>query len=557
MEWRWAVELVTGSSVAQAIFVLALVAVSGLALGSLKVRGVGLGIAGVLFTGLIFGHFGVELDERVAAFAREFGLILFVYTIGMQVGPGFMGSLKKEGAPLNMLAAGVVLMGAVLAWAAHRFAGVDAAAVAGLFSGATTNTPSLGAAQEALAGLPGVTSAAARQPGLAYAVAYPFGVVGIIVAMMVLRVAFRLRVGDAEAAFLAERSKRNPGMSSLNLRVTNPNIEGLELSGVPAATGTGIVVSRVSHGGVVGVANDRTILHIGDIVLAVGTREKLRALQVVLGEPSEVDLSVGGGPVEVRRVMVTRKSAIGRTLADLGFEAMHGVRFTRLARSEVELPDPLGRRLQGGDAVTVVGEKSSLDAVAKALGNSLRHFDHPHVIPFFAGIALGIFVGSIPVFFPGMPAPVRLGLAGGPLLAAILLSSLGRVGPMVWFMPSNANYLLREIGIVLFLSVVGLKSGGRFVETLVAGEGVLWLACGAVITLVPLLVVGAIAVGVLRINYLSAVGVLAGSMTDPPALAFANSLTSTAAPALSYAAVYPLTMVLRVLAAQVLVLLLV
>ena len=557
MEWKWVVELLTGHSVAQAIFVMALVAVSGLALGALKVRGVGLGIAGVLFTGLLFGHLGVEIDERIAEFAREFGLILFVYTIGMQVGPGFLGSLKKEGAPLNLLAAGVVLVGAVLAWMAHQWAGVDAAAVAGLFSGATTNTPSLGAAQQALAGMPGIDSMAARQPGLAYAVAYPFGVVGIIIAMMLLKAVFQLRAGEAEAAFLAERVRRNPEMAAENFQVTNPNVEGLELRGVPAATGPGIVISRVSHGGRVMVANDRTVLHTGDIVLAVGTKERLRALQVVLGKHSETDLRAEGGPVEVRRVMVTRKSAIGRSLADLGFEAAHGVRFTRLARAEVELPDPLGRRLQGGDTVTVVGEKSSLDAVTEALGNSLRHFDHPHVIPFFAGIALGIFVGSIPVFFPGTPAPVRLGLAGGPLLAAILLSSLGRIGPMVWFMPSNANYLLREIGIVLFLSVVGLKSGGRFVETLVAGEGVLWLVCGAGITLLPLLLMGAIAIGVLRINYLSAIGVLAGSMTDPPALAFANSLTSTAAPALSYAAVYPLTMVLRVLAAQILVILLV
>lgn len=543
-------------SVSGAIVVIGLVAAFGLALGSLKVRGIGLGIAGVLFAGLAFGHFGISLHPQVAAFAREFGLILFVYTIGMQVGPGFFASLKKDGAPLNTMAAVVVLLGAILAWAVHRFAGVDAAAVAGLFSGATTNTPSLGAAQEALRGLETTTPEMLDAPSLAYAIAYPFGVVGIIIAMVLLRVIFRLNVADEESRFLKEREGLHPRLETRTLRVTNPNLEGMIVRDIPGAQSPGLVISRLSHNGVVGVARDDSVVHLGDLVLAVGTYDKIEALRVVIGETSEIDLRLSEGEVEVRRILLTRKMAIGRTLTDLGLESVHAVRFTRLSRSEIDLPDPIDRRLQVGDTLTVVGEKESLDAIARELGNSVRDLDHPQVIPFFLGIVLGIVLGSLPVFFPGMPAPVRLGLAGGPLLVAITLSYIGRIGPLVWYLPTNANFLLREIGIVLFLAVVGLGSGANFMSTLVHGQGLLWLLSGAAITLVPLLVVGGVAVAILQTNFLTTVGVLAGSMTDPPALSFANSLTSTAAPSLAYSAVYPLTMVLRVIAAQLLVLLL-
>jgi putative transport protein len=256
----------------------------------------------------------------------------------------------------------------------------------------------------------------------------------------------------------------------------------------------------------------------------------------------------------VRRLIVTRKEAIGRTLADLGLGPLNNVRFTRLSRTEVDLPDPVNRRLQAGDTLTVVGEEPDLDKVAKILGDSMKDLNHPQIIPVFVGIALGVLAGSIPFFLPGIPAPVKLGLAGGPLVLAILLSYIGRIGPLVWYMPMNANFLLREIGIVMFLAVVGLKSGGHFLETLLAGDGFLWMATGAGITLLPLLIAGVVATALLRLNYLTTVGVLAGSMTDPPALAFANSLTATAAPSVSYASVYPLTMLLRVVCAQLLVL---
>lgn len=551
---EWLKLLIVGDSVAQAMVVISLVAGLGIALGSLKVRGVGLGVAGVLFSGLLFGHFGVRINHEVADFVREFGLILFVYTIGIQVGPGFFASLKRNGAPLNGMAAGIVLLGAVFAWMAHRFAGVDLAAAAGLFSGATTNTPSLGAAQEAIAGLPGVSVEMLKTPGLAYAVAYPFGVVGIILAMLLLRVLLRINLSREEEGFRKDIEQMHPQLQTLNVRITNANLDGMRLESVPGLKGSGVVVSRIESGGRVEVARGDTLLHTGDILLAVGQPGAVESLRVVVGEESEVDLRTHSGELSVRRVIVTRKEAIGSSLLDLGLEASHNVRFTRISRSEIDLPDPLNRRLQAGDTLTVVGDEAALDEVARRLGNSMKDLNHPQIIPLFAGIFLGVVFGSIPIFFPGMPAPVKLGLAGGPLLVAIILSHIGRVGPLVWYMPANANFLLRELGIVMFLSVVGLSSGGRFLETLLLGDGLLWLLCGAVITLVPLLIVGLFGLLVLRVNYLGLIGVLAGSMTDPPALAFANSITTTPAPALSYATVYPLTMLLRVVAVQILVL---
>lgn len=553
---EWIVHLVSGHSVAQSIVVLCLVAGTGLALGSLKFRGVGLGIAGVLFTGLAFGHFGVKIEAEMAEFIREFGLILFVYTIGMQVGPGFFSSLRRQGAPLNGLAAGIVLLGALLAVAAHKLAGVDVAAMAGLFSGATTNTPSLGAAQEALKTVEGFSPEMAAQPGLAYAIAYPFGVVGIILAMLLLRGLLGIQVDRAEESFRKAREQENPGIVRKNLRVTNPNLDGLRLSQVPSLQGTGVVVSRIRTASGVSVARGDSVLRVGDTVLAVGPARAVDAFRIVVGEPSEDDLTASTGDVQVRRIVVTHKNAIGRSLDSLNLADRYAVRFTRLSRAEVDLPDPTSLRLQAGDTLTVVGSDSDLDAVARELGNSMKDLNHPQVIPLFVGILMGIVLGSLPVYIPGMPAAVKLGLAGGPLVVAILLSYIGRVGPLVWYMPMNANFLLREIGIVMFLSVVGLKSGGRFMETLVAGDGLLWLVWGAAITLIPLLIMGIVALKLMKTNYLTAIGVLAGSMTDPPALAFANSVTSTAAPAISYATVYPLTMLLRVVAAQVLVLVL-
>jgi putative transport protein len=542
--------------VAAAVVVLGLVAATGLALGSVKVYGVRLGIAGVLFTGLIAGHVGMSIEENILEFAREFGLILFVYTVGLQVGPGFFASLRRRGLALNLMAASIVLLGAAVTVAIIFFGGVDTPVAVGMFSGGTTNTPSLAAAQSALTQTPGYTDEVSKLPGLGYAVAYPFGVLGIILTMIALRFLFRVDVEHEEHELVRAQCIDARPVERINLKVQNPSLDGVRLSDVTMLTESGVVFSRIMHGEDVSVIGEDTVLHQGDTVLAVGHAHKLHALQLLFGSQSEVDLHAMPGAITTRRLLVTRKNVLGRTVDQLGLHIKYNVRVTRVQRAGIELPPSPGVTLQYGDSVIAVGEEKNLDRAAETVGNSRRQLDHPEVIPVFVGIVLGVILGSIPIALPGVPAPVRLGLAGGPLLVAIVLSRVGHIGPLVWFMPTSANFMLRELGIILFLACVGVKSGDRFVETLLDGDGLYWMALAAFITLAPLLLVGFVGRAVLKTNYLSLCGLLAGSMTDPPALAFASTVTGSDGPTIAYATVYPLTMILRILTAQLLVLLL-
>lgn len=552
---NWLTQLLTGDSVAHTVIVIAAVAATGLALGSLKIKGIGLGIAGVLFSGLAFGHFGVTIPTPVLEFAREFGLILFVYTIGMQVGPGFFASLRKQGLPLNIMAASIVLLGAFITVLICKLGGVQMAAAVGLFSGGTTNTPSLGAAQEALRSLPNLTPGTSTLPGLGYAVAYPFGIIGIIVTMLLLRAIFRVDLKKENAELLAHQASKVPKLSNITLIVTNKNLEGVSVGNLPRTNGTGIVVSRIKHEEQVRVAHRDDIVHVGDLLHAVGPAEELEEFRLVVGEVSRVDLrSIKTSGVVMRRVVVTKKAILGKTLGELDLPGHHEVAVTRVTRAEVELSATPDQRLQFGDMVVLVGEEEDIAAASGELGNSVKQLNHTEIIPVFVGIGLGILLGSLPVAFPGIPAPVKLGLAGGPLLVAIILSRIGRIGPLLWYMPNNANFAIREIGIVLFLSCVGLHAGEKFVDTLVHGDGLRWMFLAMFITLVPLLTVGLFARIVLKTNYVSICGLLAGSMTDPPALAFANTVSGSDAPSTSYATVYPLTMLLRVVCAQLMVL---
>jgi putative transport protein len=502
----------------------------------------------------------VRIDERTLEFAREFGLILFVYSIGLQVGPGFLASLRRHGLRLNLLAAAVVLLGVVTAVGLYAFGGVDAAAAVGVLSGATTNTPSLAAAQQALKQVvtdPAAREPLARLPGVGYAVAYPFGVLGIILVMVGLRVVFRISLTrereDHDRSLAAE--VRRPARA--NLEVANPNLVGLPLERVPLLAQSGIVVSRIHHEGTLQVPRPDTILALGDVLLAVGTREELDALRVVVGKESDLDLRSLPSAITSRRLILTRTAASGKTIAELDFVRRLGVQITRVSRAEVELPASPGFELQYGDTVLAVGEAADIARAAAELGDSPKSLNYPHLVPIFVGIALGILLGSWAFSLPGVPEPVRLGLAGGPLLVAIFLSRVGRIGPLVWYMPLSANLMLREIGIVLFLSAVGLRAGDVFVDTLLRGPGLYWMAGGALVTLVPLVVVGAFGRVVLGLNFLTLSGLLAGSMTDPPALAFANAVSGSEGPSTAYATVYPATMILRVLAAQLFVLYLV
>lgn len=549
----WLIELFKGTTIAHALLILSLVAATGVLLGSVKVRGVGLGVAGVLFSGLLFGHFGAQIDPQVMEFVREFGLILFVYTIGVQVGPGFVASLRRQGLPLNLMAASIVALGVLMTLGIVHLGKIDMGVAVGLFAGGTTNTPALGAAQQALKNLSSFTEDMAKLPGLGYAVAYPFGILGIILTMGLTRWVFRVKPAVEAAEFSKQMQSSHPKVSTLNLVVQNANLNGLPIERIPGLADSGVVISRVLKGKEVAVATPETVLQVGDILLAVGAPERLREMQIIIGKPAEVDLKSLPSRVTTRRVVVTKKSVLGKTTDELDLDA-YGVAITRISRAEIEFTPTPSFRFQFADTVLLVGESEAIDRAARVLGDSPKQLNHPQIVPIFVGIALGVIVGSWPLHLGQMPAPVKLGLAGGPLLVAIFLSRLGRLGPIIYYMPLSANFMLRELGITLFLACVGLRAGDQFVATLTQGPGFYWMGCAALITLVPLLVVGLVARWFYQLNFTSICGVLAGSMTDPPALAFANTMNGSDAPSISYATVYPLTMLLRVLAAQVLVL---
>lgn len=547
----WLLDLLRSDSVAGSVALLAIVVGGGLAAGGLRVRGIGLGVAGVLFAGLLFGHFGFTLKHDVLEFTRELGLILFVFAIGLQVGPGFSAAFRREGLALNALAASIVGLGVVVALTGAWLAGIDTASAVGVLAGATTNTPSLAAGQSVLLD---VAPEGADKPGLGYAVAYPFGVLGIILAMLLLRALFRVDVP-------AEREQQNKSLQAkveplgrVHLRVENANLEGRALGEISVFEESGVIISRVRHGDEQHVATPQTVLHVGDTVLAVGPKQKLHALRLLVGPKSDVDLTSAPSAITSRRLVVTKKNVLGRTVHELGLRERYEVQVTRVTRAGVELPVSAALRLQFGDRVLVVGESDDIEKAAALLGNSARALAHPDLVPIFAGVVLGIVVGSIPIAIPGVPAPVKLGLAGGPLLTAIVLSQIQRVGPLVFYLPDSAGFILREFGIVLFLACVGLSAGDRFVETLMSAQGLAYLLLGACVTLLPLMIVGVIARLVFKTNYLTLCGLLSGSMTDPPALAFATGVTASDSPTVSYAAVYPLTMILRVISVQAIVL---
>jgi putative transport protein len=549
----WAVD-----SPARTFLVVCLVVVLGLELGRLRVRGLGLGVAGVLFAGLLFGHLGVSANSAVLEFLREFGLVLFVYGIGMQVGPGFFDSLRKQGLVLNALAAAIVGLGVLLTILLALKFKIPAGAAAGLFSGATTNTPSLAAGQEALRDIlsgDGVArSAASQMAGQSYAVAYPFGVIGIIIAMLLVRRVFDVNVqGEVETL---EHENHPQSLATRNLKVSNPNLEGVALSEVPTISDSKVTVSRILRADEVQVAAPQTTLREGDVLLGVGTPQGLDQLQIVVGEKSDVDVRSLPAALVSRRIVVTRDRVIGKTLHELGLWARDDASFTRVWRMELELtPDPRFH-LQFGDRLRVVGSEKAVAAVARMLGDAPKELDQTRLGPLFIGLALGVLLGIVPLPAPGLPGGVKLGIAAGPLLVAMLLARLRRVGPFVFYLPQSANSLLREFGIALFLACAGLKAGGGFWNALASGQGLVWMACGALVTLLPLLLVSGFARWKLRLPFPVMCGLMAGSATDPPALAFAGSLNNSQTPSLTYATVYPLVMILRVVAAQIIVLIL-
>lgn len=552
--------LSTISPVGLATAALALSGALGLLLGGLNWRGIGLGIGGVLFAGLFVGHWtsvaGLHLAPEMLEFVREFGLIIFVFTIGIQVGPGFFASLQRAGLQFNLIAAAIVLLGVATTVTLHFIADIPVPALVGLMSGAVTNTPGLGAATQVLKDA-GIPSEVISEASLGYAVAYPFGIIGILLTMIAVRQVLAIRIEREEAEFEATRAKGGTKeLPALNVVVRNPNLEGLELGEVPDLYDQGVVVSRLKRGAVLMHPLRSMALHMGDVLHLVGPAEKLHAMVLILGEEVDVSLtSTKGTQLSWQRVAVTEQKALGKHIRDLGLEE-RSVSISRVTRAGTQLPVEPDLALQFGDILTVVGAPADIEAVKPLFGDQMKSLEQVQYSGVFFGILLGVILGSIPIAFPGLPAPLKLGLAGGPLVVAILLSRIGFLGPFVFFMPPVANHALRELGIVLFLSAVGLKAGGQFVQTLIHGPGLSWMLYGMVITLVPLVIVGFVARIVYRVNYLSLSGVLAGSMTDPPALAFANGMSGSAAASVGYASVYPLVMCMRILAPQIIVLLL-
>lgn len=565
---QWLSDLfIKPEGVAHAVLIVMLVAALGLAIGHVKFKGIGLGIAGVLFVGLAFAHFGLNINHEVLEFLRDFGLVLFVYTIGIQVGPGFFASLRRNGLGLNLLAASIVLLGGVMMVLQFKLLmpREQLPAAVGLMSGATTNTPSLAAAQTTYADRI-QTMTAATQPttaptqdaaalmGSAYAIAYPFGICGVLLSMIAVRFFFRINVPD-EQRKLAEQSEHHPSLEVFNVEIVNPALEGRKLAEIPTLHESGVVITRIARGGSVEVANADATLSLGDVLTAVGPEGALKNLEMIIGKRTHVDARQLSSQIEVERFLVSSRQAAGRSIEELGFGSRFGVRVTRIIRSGFELPVTPLARLQIGDRIAVVGDRPSLEAVAKEVGNSRISLDKPMLVPILLGIVLGVIVGSIPLNL-GLPVPVKLGLAGGPLIVALVLSWMHRIGPLVWYMPTGANYMLRELGIVMFLACAGLKSGGSFVDTL-THNGIAWVLIAGAITIVPVLLIAMIARAVFKLNYLTLCGLLAGSMTDPPALAFATQVTKSDAPTIAYATVYPLVMLMRVLMAQAIVIVLI
>jgi putative transport protein len=553
-----AVQISQTQPIAHAILVLSGVAVIGLAVGSVKFRGISLGSAGVLFAGIVFGHFGERIEHSVLDFVKEFGLVLFVFTIGLQLGPGFIAALRQQGLKLNLLAVAIVLGGALSAGIGAKLLGIDFAASLGIFSGATTNTPSLGASQQALMTLPDFPSDRAALPALAYAVSYPVGIAGIIFSLLALRAIFGIDSVKEAEAFRAEQQKGSEPLERMNLIIENQSLAGISVGEIPGLRETGVTVSRVRSAGAVEVrrAAADTAMHVGDVLLAVGTRHGLEKFALVVGRACDDDLMHSPGSVATRRIVITRKAVLGKTIAELGLEHLHAVTVTRISRGDLEMSAVPDLRLRFGDVIQIVGEAGALDETSELAGNSVKAMNETHFIPLFLGIALGVFVGIIPIRFPGLPVPVRLGLAGGPLILGIVLSRLGHIGNLVWHVPHNANMAFRELGITLFLAAVGLIAGEKFFASVFSHTGLLWLCCAMVTTIVPLVVVGGIARGLMKLNFTTISGLIAGSTTDPPALAFAGLLAKSDGPYVAYATVYPMTMLLRILTAQSLALLL-
>ncbi|HUX58184.1 MAG TPA: putative transporter [Bacteroidales bacterium] len=553
---NWLHDLLWQETVAHTILVYSMIIVVGVFLGKFKLFGISLGITFVLFAGLAAGHFGLSANHLVIDFVKDFGLILFVFSIGLQVGPGFFSSFRKGGLSLNLLALIIVLLGGITTLILHLVTGMSLPMLVGVMSGAVTNTPGLGAAQQALNQVSGNTPGSIiPEIGLGYAVAYPFGILGIILTMFAIRKFSRIDVQNELALFNQYQHPTETLPEKISIFVTNPRVFNKTILEISKITKLEIVISRVLHHGELMLASSDTVIYENDIILVVTQKGFIPEIIKIFGAQSEMDFTSKAGKLISRRVMVTNKEVFGKDLGSLKLRTRYHINITRVYRSGIELVATQHLKLQMGDKLTVVGDEKSMEKVIDQLGNSVNRLNEPNIVPIFIGILLGVILGSVPIHIPGIVNPIKLGLAGGPLIVAILLSKYGYKFSLVSYTTQSANLMLREIGIVLFLASVGMAAGEKFIPTLLSGDGFIWMGYGAIITFFPLLSVGFFSRIILKKNYLEICGLISGSMTDPPALAYANSIARSEAPAVAYATVYPLVMFMRIFIAQLLILL--
>ncbi len=539
------------TSLAATIILLSFVIAAGIFIGKIKIAGVSLGVTFVLFVGILMGHFRYEIDPGILKFVREFGLILFIFSIGLQVGPGFFSSFKKGGLRLNGLALLGISLNVVLVLIIYYSGWIDdIPALVGVMSGAVTNTPGLAAAQQTVATIPGVDPEAVNTMANGYAAAYPLGVLGIILSMFIVKWVFRIRNEQEISNIEKEQEDSHLKPFLLSVKVTNALIDGHSMLQLHDVVQTNFVVSRLmGSDGKVTIPKSSTTIHTGDILLVVCSAHDAERFKAVIGPEVEMDWESTPTPVYSRRILVTKSEYNGVALGSLRLHNGYKLNCTRVNRAGVDLLAAPNLRIQMGDRITVVGNLEDIDRLASRLGNSMKRLDQPNLITIFVGIILGIVLGSINLGY-GM----KLGLAGGPLVVAILLSRFGYKAKLITYTSSAASLLLRELGICMFLAAVGIAAGRDFAACVFTQQGMWWVLAGFAITLIPLIVVGMIARGVYKINYLTIMGLLSGGCTDPPALAFANNSTGNDAPAVAYSTVYPLTMFLRVVAAQALIL---
>ncbi|POY36313.1 putative transporter [Solitalea longa] len=552
---EWFETLLFKDSVAHNALVFSLTIAVGVLLGRIKIFGISLGVTWVLFSGIFFSHCGLLVNKEVEHFVKEFGLILFVYTVGLQVGPGFFSSLKKEGLTFNLLALSIVLLGGLVTLGLHFLTGQPLHVLTGIMSGAVTNTPGLGAAQQAIRD---VHEAAAPEMinklNLGYAVAYPFGVIGLILVLIFIQKVTRVNLKKEYEDYNQKVADHAEALTTLHVKLENPNFFNKPLSTLFKLLNLQFVVSRLKQGDEVITPNITTILHEGDVLMIVASKVDLPRLSLIGTQVNE-DLKQVKSNMVAERIVVTQKEATHKPIKELVLKEKGYYNITRINRAGIEFIATGSSTLQMGDVLTVVGDAASISKFGKLLGNSLKRLDHPMLAPIFFGILLGIIVGSIPFAISGMPAPIKIGLAGGPLIIALILSRFGARFHIATYVTHSANLMLREIGIVLFLASVGLSSGEHFVEILSEGDGLAWMGYGVIITAVPLLIVGLISRFIFKKSFFEISGLLSGASTDPPALAFASHTARCDAPAVTYATVYPLTMILRILVAQLLIVL--